>query len=94
MDKAYPKSKFIGFDNHPASVERAREQAKERGLSGEQIRFEVSFATANDKTEDNLNQVGRMFYAASTMECVSGSMESDEPSLGAQAGESKIGEVV
>jgi hypothetical protein len=35
-----------------------------------------------------------MFYASSTMVCVPGSMASDGPALGAQAGESKIGEVV
>lgn len=29
MAKAYPNSKFIGFDNHSASIERARELAKE-----------------------------------------------------------------
>ena len=46
MAKAYPKSKFIGFDNHPPSIERARELAKGEGLSGDQISFEVS--SAND----------------------------------------------
>jgi SAM-dependent methyltransferase len=45
MAKAYPKAKFIGFDNHPASVERARELAKEEGLSSNQISFELSSAT-------------------------------------------------
>jgi SAM-dependent methyltransferase len=45
MAKAYPKSKFIGFDNHPASIERARELAKEEGLCGNQISFEISSAT-------------------------------------------------
>ena len=144
MAKAYPKSKFIGFDNHQASIERATELAKAEGLSGEQIRFEVYSVTdhplypptnkqydlitffdclhdlvdpvgaashaleslksdgtvmivepfAYDKTEDNLNQIGRMFYAASTMVCVLGSMASNGPALGAQAGESRIGEVV
>jgi hypothetical protein len=49
---------------------------------------------ANDKTEDNLNPLGRMAYAASTMVCVLSSMASNGPALGAQAGESRIGEVV
>jgi hypothetical protein len=49
---------------------------------------------ANDKLEDNLNLVGRMYYAASTMVCVPGSMAFNGPALGAQAGEAKIGEVV
>ncbi|MGI0043736.1 MAG: class I SAM-dependent methyltransferase, partial [Nitrososphaeraceae archaeon] len=46
MAKAFPNSKFIGFDNHQASIERARELAKEEGLSEEQIKFEVF--SAND----------------------------------------------
>src|ERR671910_1614029 len=40
MAKAYPNSRFIGFDNHQASIERARELAREEGLSQEQIKFE------------------------------------------------------
>lgn len=144
MAKAFPNSKFIGFDNHQASIERARELAKEEGLSEEQIRFEVFSANdypsyfqdnekydliaffdclhdmgdpvgaithalqsikpegtamivepfANDKTEDNLNPLGRLFYAASTMACVPGSMAFNGPALGAQAGEAKISETV
>jgi SAM-dependent methyltransferase len=144
MAKAYPNSKFIGFDDHQASIERARELAIDEGLSEERIRFEVFSANgypsysqgtekydliaffdalhdmgdpigatshalkslkpdgtvmivepfANDKVEDNLNPVGRMFYAASTMACVPGSMAFNGPALGAQAGEAKIGEVV
>jgi hypothetical protein len=49
---------------------------------------------ANDKTEDNLNPIGRMFYAASTMVCVPGSMAFNGPALGAQAGEGKIAETL
>ena len=144
MAKAYPKSKFIGFDNHPPSIERARELAKGEGLSGDQISFEVSSANdyplysnankqydliaffdclhdlgdpvgaashalkslnvdgtvmivepfANDKIEDNFNPLGRLFYAASAMACVPGSMACNGPALGAQAGETKIREVV
>ncbi|MGA7367924.1 MAG: methyltransferase domain-containing protein [Nitrososphaeraceae archaeon] len=144
MAKAYPNSKFIGFDNHQDSIKRARELARAEGLNKNQIRFEVSSATdyphypqngeqydliaffdslhdmgdpvcasfhalkslkpdgtimivepfANDKTEDNLNPLGRLFYAASAMSCVPGSMAFNGPALGAQAGEAKIGEVV
>ena len=32
MAKAYPNSKFIGFDNHSASIERAIELAKEERI--------------------------------------------------------------
>jgi SAM-dependent methyltransferase len=144
MAKAYPNSKFIGFDNHPASIERARELAKEEGLGKDQISFEVSSATdyplysnankhydliaffdclhdlgdpvgaashalrslkrdgtvmivepfANDRVEDNFNPLDRLFYAASATACVPGSMACNGPALGAQAGETKIREVV
>jgi ubiquinone/menaquinone biosynthesis C-methylase UbiE len=49
---------------------------------------------ANDKVEDNLNPVGRVFYAASTMICVPASLNENGPALGAQAGEERIREVV
>jgi hypothetical protein len=45
---------------------------------------------ANDKVEDNLNPVGRVFYAASTMICVPASLTENGPALGAQAGEQRI----
>ena len=48
---------------------------------------------ANDRLEDNLNPVGRLFYAAHLWPvCLITS--SDGPALGAQAGEAKIAEVV
>jgi SAM-dependent methyltransferase len=49
---------------------------------------------ANDKLEDNLNLVGRTFYAASTLVCVPNSQAEKGPALGAQAGEKKIKEIV
>jgi len=50
---------------------------------------------AGDKIEDNLNPVGRIFYAASTMICTPASMSQEVgAALGAQAGEAKIREVV
>lgn len=49
---------------------------------------------ANDKVEDNLNTVGRVFYADSTMACVPASLAHDGPALGAQAGEHRISEIV
>jgi SAM-dependent methyltransferase len=145
MAKAYPSCKFVGYDNHTPSIERARQLArqegKEGGLNEEQIRFEVASASdypsenkydliaffdclhdmgdpvgaashalkslkkpdgvvmivepfANDKVEDNLNPVGRLFFAASSMACVPSSLASNGPALGAQAGEAKIAEVV
>jgi 2-polyprenyl-3-methyl-5-hydroxy-6-metoxy-1,4-benzoquinol methylase len=49
---------------------------------------------AQDKVEDNLNPVGRVFYGASTMLCVPCSLAGHGPALGAQAGEARLREVV
>ena len=49
---------------------------------------------ANDKLEDNLNPLGRMMYAPSTMICVPASLSQNGPALGAQAGEPGISQVV
>ena len=49
---------------------------------------------ANDRVEDNLNPVGRVFYAASTMICVPASLAYNGPALGAQAGEAWLRDVV
>jgi SAM-dependent methyltransferase len=145
MAKAYPNSKFYGFDNHPASIEYARKKAREEGLGEDRIQFEVASSTnysspkdaergydliaffdclhdmedpqgasahalqtlkkldgvvmivepfANDKLEDNLNPVGRLNYAASTMVCVPASLSQNGPALGTQAGEARISKVV
>ncbi len=144
MAKAYPNSKFYGFDNHGPSIEQAKEQVrKEEGKGGgriENVEFSsvsandesigndydlitffdclhdmgdpigaMKFAKqslkpdgtcmiiepmANDKVEENLNVVGRTFYAASTLVCVPNSLADNGPALGAQAGEKKIKEIV
>ena len=145
MAKAYPNSKFTGYDYHEPSIEVARERAKEEGLTEDRITFEVASSTdfpskdidgddgydlvaffdclhdmgdpsgaayrvlktlkpegtwmivepfANDKLEDNLNPVGRVFYAASSLVCVPASLAYDGPALGAQAGERKIKNIV
>ncbi len=50
---------------------------------------------ANDTTEGNLNPVGRVYYAASTMICVPASLSQEVGmALGAQAGETRLREVV
>jgi SAM-dependent methyltransferase len=49
---------------------------------------------AGDRVEENLNPVGRVFYAASTMICVPASLAYNGPALGAQAGEAKLRDVV
>jgi SAM-dependent methyltransferase len=141
MAKAYPNSKFIGFDYHEASIEVARKRAKEEGLTEDRITFEVASSTdfpsksdgydlvtffdclhdmgnpsgaashvlktlkpdgtwmivepfANDNVEDNLNPVGRVFYAGSSLVCVPASLAYNGPALGAQAGEHRISQLV
>jgi SAM-dependent methyltransferase len=50
---------------------------------------------ANDRIEDNLNPIGRIFYSASTMLCTPASRSQEVGlGLGAQAGEARIREVV
>lgn len=139
MAKAFPNSRFCGFDYHGPSIERARKAAEEAGLA-DRARFEVAAAKdfpgggydlvtffdclhdmgdpvgaarhvrerlaedgtwmivepfANDRMEDNLNPVGRVFYAASTMVCTPASLSQEVGlGLGAQAGEARLRDVV
>jgi SAM-dependent methyltransferase len=51
--------------------------------------------SAKDRTEDNLNPIGRVYYAASAMICTLASQSQDVgAALGAQAGESRLRSVV
>lgn len=43
MTKAFPKSRFFGFDYHDKSIEAARESARRQGV-GDRVSFEVSKA--------------------------------------------------
>ena len=52
MAKAFPKSNFIGYDFHPASVEQARVHAEQHGVSAN-VKFEV--AMASDFPGENLD---------------------------------------
>lgn len=51
---------------------------------------------AGDTLEENMNPVGRVYYAASTMLCVPASLADGHPglALGAQAGEARLRKVV
>ena len=50
---------------------------------------------AGDRVEDNLNPVGRAYYAFSTLLCTPASLSQDVGlALGAQAGEARIGDIV
>jgi len=138
MAQAYPHSRFVGFDYHQPSIQRATEAAAKAGVA-DRCRFQVAAASdypgagydlvavfdalhdmgdpvgtaahiyqtlapdgtfllvepyAGDQLEDNLNPVGRAFYAASTLLCVPHSL-TEEPgaALGAQAGERRLREV-
>jgi len=138
MARAFPNSQFIGFDYHPASIERARKAAEDAGVAGN-TSFEVAPAKsypgtydlvaffdclhdmgdpvgaaahvheslqrdgtwmivepfAHDQLADNLNPVGRVYYAASTMICTPASLAQETGlGLGAQAGELKLRQVV
>jgi SAM-dependent methyltransferase len=139
MAKAFPNSRFIGFDYHAPSIARAAQAASEAGVA-DRVRFEAASAKAfpgsgydlvacfdclhdmgdpvgaarhvrealaadgtwllvepfaHDKLEDNLNPIGRIFYAASTMICTPASLSQEIGlGLGAQAGEGRLREVV
>jgi 2-polyprenyl-3-methyl-5-hydroxy-6-metoxy-1,4-benzoquinol methylase len=139
MAEAFPNSRFVGFDYHEASIERAAEAAEEAGV-GDRISFEVAAAKdypgsgydlvcvfdclhdmgdpvgaaahvretidgngtwmivepfANDRVEENLNPVGRVFYGASTVICTPASLAQEVGlALGAQAGEARLTEVL
>jgi SAM-dependent methyltransferase len=139
MADAFPRSEFIGFDYHDASLERAREAADEAGV-GDRVSFQVASAKdfpgegydlvavfdclhdmgdpigasahihealspdgtwmivepfANDRVEENLNPVGRVFYGASTMICTPASLDQEVGlALGAQAGEERLTDVI
>jgi SAM-dependent methyltransferase len=137
MARAFPASRFRGFDTHAASVEEATRLATTDGAAGasfsmaradnypgkgyELICFfdclhdmgdPVAAAThaagaiardgtvmlvepfANDRVEDNLSPVARLYYAASTTICCAHAIsEGGRLVLGAQAGEARLAEV-
>lgn len=49
---------------------------------------------AGDRLDDNLNPVGRVYYAASSLVCVPVSLARHGPALGAQAGEKRLRKVI
>lgn len=139
MAEAYPNSTFYGFDYHTASIETARQRARDIGM-GHRVAFEVTDAQgyspvgydlicfmdclhdlgdpvaaarharealapdgtvllvepfAADAVEDNLNPVGRLYYALSTTLCTPNALsQNGGDALGAQAGEARLTEVM
>jgi SAM-dependent methyltransferase len=138
MAKAFPKSKFYGYDYHLESIEWAKNVAVTEGVSGNTT-FEVALAKdyprknfdlvtffdclhdmgdpvgaakhvheslksdgtwmvvepySNERIEENLNPIGRIFYNASSMICVPASLSQEVGlALGAQASDSKLKEI-
>lgn len=71
------------------AAKRARAMLKDDGV------FMLVEPFANDRLEDNLNPVGRMYYSASTMICTPGSLAQEVGlGLGAQAGEGRLSAVL
>lgn len=139
MAKAFPQSRFWGFDVHEGSIEEARRLAAEAGVA-DRVSFAVGKATdfpaqdydlicyfdclhdmghpdkalrhaattmaadgtimlvepfANDRVEDNINPVGRLYYAGSTALCCAHAIsEKGDYVLGAQAGEERLTRLV
>jgi 2-polyprenyl-3-methyl-5-hydroxy-6-metoxy-1,4-benzoquinol methylase len=139
MAQAYPRTRVVGSDYHAESIEQARKNAAEAGVS-DRVTFEVATAQtfggsdydlvtmfdalhdmgdpvgaarrirealapdgtwllvepfASDWVEDNLNPVGRLYYAGSTFLCVPNALsQSGGHALGAQAGEAAVRGVV
>ena len=80
MAQAFSKSQFVGYDFHAPSVEEANRHALAHGL-GDRVSFKE--ASAKD------------IYNASTMICVPTSLDQEVgEGLGAQAGETKLTEVI
>jgi SAM-dependent methyltransferase len=139
MAKAFPNSRFYGFDYHDKSIKGARESARRDGIA-DRVTFAIAAAKdfpgkeydfitvfdclhdmgdpvgaaahvrqslakdgtwmivepfANDRLEDNLNPLGRVYYSFSTLLCTPCSRSQEVGlCLGAQAGEARIREVV
>jgi len=138
MAKAFPKSRFFGFDNHERSVTEAATVAAEARVA-ERTSFSAARAEdypgtgydlicffdclhdmgdpvaaarhaaralapdgtvmlvepfANDRVEDNVSPVARMYYAASTTICCAHAIsDGGHMVLGAQAGQARLADV-
>ncbi|MGV8917252.1 MAG: class I SAM-dependent methyltransferase [Pseudomonas sp.] len=138
MAKAFPASRFVGFDYHAPSISTASLRAQEGGVA-DRASFTEGTAKnfpgndydlicyfdclhdmgdpvgaakhayqalkpdgtvllvepfANDTLDQNMNPVGRLFYAASTFICTPNSLSQEVGlGLGAQAGEARLRKV-
>ncbi|MEP7213598.1 MAG: class I SAM-dependent methyltransferase [Acidobacteriota bacterium] len=91
MARAYPKSRFYGFDSHPASIENARKRAKDAGVE-DRVEFGVGNAadypdhkyeliTFFDCLHDMGDPEGAIRHAAETL-ATDGSVMVVEPMAG------------
>jgi SAM-dependent methyltransferase len=134
MAKAFPKSRFWGYDPYAPVIERARADARAAGLA-DRVTFEVvdgarlpsrnfdlitTFDVLHDsvdpeaivrsarmalaqngtylasepslspKLEENINAMGRMFYAASLLYCMSVSLGQGGPGIGSDVNQDMV----
>jgi 2-polyprenyl-3-methyl-5-hydroxy-6-metoxy-1,4-benzoquinol methylase len=91
LARAYPRSRFRGFDNHAPSIARAREAAADAGVA-ERVSFEVASATEFggrqydliayfDCLHDMSDPIGAMRHARETL-AIDGSVLIVEPMAG------------
>lgn len=138
MAKAFPNSRFWGFDAHEGSIAEACRHAEHAGVA-DRVTFMTARAAdypgegydlicffdalhdmghpdralrhaaaalapegtvmlvepyAGDRVEDNINPVGRLYYAASTTICCAHAIsEHGSHVLGAQAGEARLADI-
>jgi 2-polyprenyl-3-methyl-5-hydroxy-6-metoxy-1,4-benzoquinol methylase len=138
MAKAYPNSRFYGYDTHAESIVESQRNAAQAGVSS-RVEFSPAGATgypdrhyglicffdtlhdlgdpvaaarhaaamlapggtvmlvepfANDRVEHNLNPVGQLYYAGSSLICCAHAIsEGGKLVLGAQAGPARLAEV-
>ena len=59
LAQAYPRSRFVGFDNHEASILRARQAAADAGMA-DRVTFEVAGADAYPAPRQRV-RAGRLF---------------------------------
>jgi SAM-dependent methyltransferase len=136
MAQAYPRSRFVGFDTHRVSIERARQNARAAGVE-DRVQFQVASALdfpiarggydliayfdcihdmaspgaalrwarealapdgrvlmvepmAGERTEENLNIVGRVYSAASVLICTANALAGGGTGLGTLASEASL----
>lgn len=135
LARAYPASRFTGFDNHPGAVAYANQRAAELGLST-RLHYEARASDAlpqthgfdlimtcdslhdmhspeacarsiagalrpggtwfcieprlDDRLENNIGPIGRLFYSVSTLQCMTCSLATGGAGYGAGMGAANV----